>query len=96
MNEDMTDSNTSWFYIKHSSTEKVIACCTSDIKKGNCARSQVVVIKSQYTDNELWCWDNHCLRNKATGLVLDIRKGNAYIIACMFNVVTDTFCIINR
>lgn len=85
MNENMADSqNNTWFYIKHSSTYKVIAsCCGSicDITKGDCARSQVVVTKPQYTDNELWCWEGHYLKNKSTGLVLDIRKGILIILA---------------
>ncbi|KAI8083833.1 hypothetical protein BDF21DRAFT_492727 [Thamnidium elegans] len=68
--------NEKWFYIQQKLTGKVIA--TSDCK--TLARSQAVVVKPQYTDNELWCWDNHHLKNKSTGLVLDIRKGRLRLI----------------
>ncbi|KAG2207677.1 hypothetical protein INT47_011797 [Mucor saturninus] len=70
--------NQSWFYIQHKSTGKVIASACDD--HNDHARSQVVVIKPRYTSNELWCWDEDCLKNKATGLVLDIRKGKLRLI----------------
>lgn len=74
----MADVN--WFYIKHLSTSKAIAACPcqDDVANGNdmpLMRSQVIVTKPTYSDNELWCWDGQQLRNKSTGLVLDIRKG---------------------
>jgi hypothetical protein len=66
-----------WFYIKHLGTNKSIASCScQDIdNEMPFMRSQVIVTKPMYTDNELWCWDDQQLRNKSTGLVLDIRKG---------------------
>ena len=72
------NNNTSnWFYIKHLNTSKVIAACSSSStpQTDEYVRSQVLVIDQQYQDNELWCWDNNYLKNKLTGLVLDIRKG---------------------
>ncbi|KAL9538791.1 hypothetical protein MBANPS3_010675 [Mucor bainieri] len=74
----MVDVN--WFYIKHLGTNKTIASCscqdnTTDSDAMPLMRSQVVVTKPTYSDNELWCWDDQQLRNKSTGLVLDIRKG---------------------
>ncbi|KAI9341311.1 hypothetical protein BD770DRAFT_414842 [Pilaira anomala] len=75
MNMPNENTNT-WFYIKHKSTNRVIA--TSECEAH--ARSQAVVIKPQHNDNELWCWDGHFLKNKSTGLVLDIRKGRLRLI----------------
>ncbi|CEP16846.1 hypothetical protein [Parasitella parasitica] len=67
----MADVN--WFYIKHLNTNKAIASCSYD-NNDSLIRSQVIVTKPMYTDNELWCWDDQQLRNKSTGLVLDIRR----------------------
>lgn len=67
-----------WFYIKHKSTGRVIASACEN--HNDSARSQVVVIEPRCTSSELWCWDEHCFKNKSTGLVLDIRKGNSCII----------------
>lgn len=63
--------NEKWFYIQQKLTGNVIATSSCETY----ARSQAVIVKPQYTDNELWCWDNHYLKNKSTSLVLDIRKG---------------------
>ncbi|GAA5799640.1 hypothetical protein HPULCUR_005056 [Helicostylum pulchrum] len=68
--------NEKWFYIQQKLTGMVIATSSCETH----ARSQAVVVKPQYTDNELWCWDNHHLKNKFTGLVLDIRKGRLRLI----------------
>ncbi|KAK4512176.1 uncharacterized protein ATC70_013419 [Mucor velutinosus] len=74
----MADVN--WFYIKHVGTNKIIASCLCQDDAANdntilLMRTQVIVTKPTYSDNELWCWDDRQLRNKSTGLVLDIRKG---------------------
>ncbi len=73
-----SNSTSNWFYIKHVATNKVISTCRPcDTRLPlDYVRSQVVVTKQEFTDNELWCWDDNYLRNKSTGLVLDIRKGN--------------------
>ncbi|GAN04598.1 hypothetical protein MAM1_0068c04059 [Mucor ambiguus] len=73
----MADVN--WFYIKHLGTSKTIASCPYQDDTANDStmplmRSQVVVTKPTYSDNELWRWDDQQLRNKSTGLVLDIRR----------------------
>ncbi|CAO3621200.1 unnamed protein product [Cunninghamella blakesleeana] len=51
--------------------------------------SQVYVYSAQQTDNELWKWEGQYLRNKATDLVLDIRKGRLRLIedteVCLYN-----------
>ncbi|KAI9470011.1 MAG: hypothetical protein EXX96DRAFT_512305 [Benjaminiella poitrasii] len=67
-----------WFYIKHVSTQKVISIYDND--ESDYIRSQVIVKKPEYIDSELWCWDDNYLRNKKTGLVLDIRKGKLRLI----------------
>lgn len=74
----MADIN--WFYIKHLGTNKIITSCSWQDDAANDTtkprmRAQVIVTKPTYSDNELWCWDSQQLRNKSTGLVLDIRKG---------------------
>ncbi|KAI8141689.1 hypothetical protein BJV82DRAFT_645302 [Fennellomyces sp. T-0311] len=39
-----------------------------------------MVAPPKRTDSELWRWDSQFLRNKANGLVLDIRKGRLRLI----------------
>jgi hypothetical protein len=61
-----------WFYIRSISTGNVV---TANPKEA-VARAQVIVTKPALNDLELWSWKGEFLSNKATGLVLDIRKGN--------------------
>ncbi|CAO3639849.1 unnamed protein product [Mucor fragilis] len=87
----MVDIN--WFYIKHLGTNKTIASCScqDDSTIDNdmpLMRSQVIVTKPTYSDNELWCWDDQQLRNKSTGLVLDIRKGKCSFLGA-FETTND-------
>ncbi|KAI9315477.1 hypothetical protein BX666DRAFT_1860565 [Dichotomocladium elegans] len=48
-----------------------------------------MVAAPRFTDHELWRWDGQFIRNKATGLVLDIRKGKLRLIQeteiCLYN-----------
>lgn len=93
LNMKMIDEiNEKWFYIQQKLTGMVIATSSCETH----ARSQAVVVKPQYTDNELWCWDNHHLKNKFTGLVLDIRKGKNkpyYCISLNNNKLKKKNCI---
>jgi hypothetical protein len=43
--------------------------------KDTLLRSQVFITKPTLDDSELWAWKGQFLVNKASGLVLDIRKG---------------------
>ncbi|KAI7865894.1 hypothetical protein BDF14DRAFT_1729269 [Spinellus fusiger] len=43
-------------------------------------RSLVEVREPRYNDDELWVWDNQLLKNKATGMVMSIRKGRLRLI----------------
>lgn len=65
---------TEWFYIRHVSSNKVV-CVSKNQDTDDLLRSQVFISEPKFTDDELWCWDDHRLKNKSTGLVLDIRKG---------------------
>ncbi|KAI7899464.1 uncharacterized protein BX663DRAFT_520994 [Cokeromyces recurvatus] len=80
------DNTSKWFYIKHVSTQKVISICSNN---GDYIRSQVIVKDPNYTEDELWCWESNYLKNKKTGLVLDIRKGKLRLIEdteiCLYN-----------
>lgn len=80
--------NVDWFYIKHLNTNKAIASCSCQDTDNEMPsmRSQVIVTKPMYTDNELWCWDDQQLRNKSTGLVLDIRKGEFNVVIKSENI----------
>ncbi|KAI9300305.1 hypothetical protein BJ944DRAFT_273237 [Cunninghamella echinulata] len=70
-----------WFYIQSSKTGHVISADRHIQSEGNEAlRSQVYVYSAQQTDEELWRWDGQYIRNKATDLVLDIRKGRLRLI----------------
>lgn len=62
-----------WFYIKHVQSDKVVSVSNEQ----DALRSQAIVTTPKHTDSELWCWDDQRLKNKRTGLVLDIRKGNS-------------------
>ena len=67
-----TSSHNDWMYIRSVSTGNVI---TAQNDLTDPRRSQVMVAAPQCIDQELWRWDGQFLRNKATNLVLDIRKG---------------------
>lgn len=71
-------SNIRWFYIK-SATLGQVAYVDSNTNDTT-LRSQVYVRSPEKTDDELWCWEGHYLVNKATRLVLDIRKGKLRLI----------------
>lgn len=60
-----------WFYIKSIGNGNVISVAASDAF----LRSQVYVRPPRQNDEELWRWDGQFLVNKATNLVMDIRKG---------------------
>lgn len=70
----MVPNNDSWFYIRSVATGGVITVGQPDGASAT-LRSQVYVCPPERTDDELWQWDGQYLRNKATDLVLDIRKG---------------------
>ncbi|OBZ89079.1 hypothetical protein A0J61_02873 [Choanephora cucurbitarum] len=78
-------SNESWFYIRSSTTGNVISAPTDT---DELLRAQVLVTPPTLSDNELWCWKGRHLCNKASGLVLDIRKGRLRLIEdteiCLF------------
>lgn len=61
-----------WMYIRSISTGNVVTASTDTQDR---KRSQVWVRPLRRIDEELWRWDGQFIRNKATGLVLDIRKG---------------------
>jgi hypothetical protein len=65
---------TDWFFIRHISSNKVVGVC-KEKDSTDLLRSQVFVTEPKYTEDELWCWEDHRLKSKSTGLVLDIRKG---------------------
>lgn len=68
--------NSTWFYIQSTRTKHVISACRRIPLEGLVpSRTQVHVYPSLQKDEELWSWDGHFIRNKATSLVLDIRKG---------------------
>lgn len=70
---DLQDTGpTTWFHIRSVATGKVITCISGPETP---LRSQVYVCPYQSTDSSLWTWDDSFIRNKATNLVLDIRKG---------------------
>lgn len=73
----MLRSDDQWFFIRSLSTGGVVTASTSS--QDPLLRSQVYVRQPQQVDNELWCWDDRHLVNKATQLVLDIRKGNDFL-----------------
>lgn len=66
-------SNIRWFYIKSATLGQVVYVDSNT--NDTTLRSQVYVRSPEKTDDELWCWEGHYLVNKATRLVLDIRKG---------------------
>ncbi|KAI8886927.1 carbohydrate-binding module family 13 protein [Backusella circina FSU 941] len=67
-------SSTQWFYIRSINTGNVITA------KDTLLRSQVFVTKPTLDERELWSWKGQFLVNKASGLVLDIRKGRLRLI----------------
>ncbi|KAI8989409.1 hypothetical protein BDB01DRAFT_539941 [Pilobolus umbonatus] len=69
-------STPDWFYIRSITTGNVIACPDSN----DSLRAQAKVIPPTLSDLELWQWNGQFLRNKETGLVLDIRKGRLRVI----------------
>ncbi|ORZ20286.1 hypothetical protein BCR42DRAFT_205104 [Absidia repens] len=73
--------NKTWFYIQSNKTSHVISASRHIHSEGLApARSQVHVYVPLQTDDELWTWEGQFIRNKATGLVLDIRKGRLRLI----------------
>ncbi|CDH49200.1 hypothetical protein RO3G_06683 [Lichtheimia corymbifera JMRC:FSU:9682] len=66
-----------WMFIRSVSTGNVI---TAQNDLTDPRRSQVMVAAPRCIDEELWRWDGQFLRNKATNLVLDIRKGRLRLI----------------
>ncbi|KAI9315120.1 hypothetical protein BX666DRAFT_2028711 [Dichotomocladium elegans] len=67
-----------WFYIQSVATANVISAEPEMSKEP--LRSQVYVNPPTQTDNQLWRWEGHHLVNKATELVLDIRKGKLRLL----------------
>ncbi|KAI8390926.1 uncharacterized protein BYT42DRAFT_554903 [Radiomyces spectabilis] len=65
-----------WVYIQSLATGKVISATTTP----DALRSQVYVLPPKHTDHELWRWEGQFIKNKATGMVLDIRKGRLRLI----------------
>ncbi|KAI8343327.1 hypothetical protein BC941DRAFT_91091 [Chlamydoabsidia padenii] len=61
-----------WFYIRSVATGKLITCLSGP---ETLLRSTVYVSSQPPSDSSLWIWDGAFLRNKASDLVLDIRKG---------------------
>lgn len=76
-----------WFRIRSELNGFVIAIDRS-LPKQDLLRSQVYLYPAQRDDFELWHWDGQYLKNKATDLVLDIRKGRLRLIEdteiCLF------------
>lgn len=81
-----------WFYIRHVSSNKVVSI-RKETDTDDLLRSQVFVTEPKYTDDELWCWDEHRLKSKSTNLVLDIRKGKLRLIEdtdiCLYHKKPD-------
>ncbi|KAI8145451.1 hypothetical protein BJV82DRAFT_666705 [Fennellomyces sp. T-0311] len=71
------DEAVTWFYIKSATADTVISAPTTSEEP--LMRSQVHVCAPRYIDEELWRYDGQHLVNKATELVLDIRKGKCGI-----------------
>ncbi|KAI8067918.1 hypothetical protein BC940DRAFT_367232 [Gongronella butleri] len=70
-----------WFYIQNTITGHVISASRLIEETGvDAVRSQVHVYPCHQTDAELWQWDGQYIRNKATSLVLDVRKGRLRLI----------------
>ncbi|KAI7882442.1 hypothetical protein K492DRAFT_193553 [Lichtheimia hyalospora FSU 10163] len=68
-----------WFYIKSAIFGQVVSV-DSNVNENDTLRSQVYVRPPQKTDDELWCWEGRYIVNKASRLVLDIRKGKLRLI----------------
>lgn len=66
-------SSTEWFFIRSTNSGHVISAIPN--LEQDYLRSQVIVTSPALNDFELWRWEGQFLINKATGLVLDIRKG---------------------
>ncbi|KAL0086037.1 carbohydrate-binding module family 13 protein [Phycomyces blakesleeanus] len=75
-----------WFYIQSAATGDVIS---ADTHTTDLLRSQVYVCPPKQIDEELWKWDGRFIVNKATEMVLDIRKGRLRLIEdteiCLYN-----------
>ncbi|ORX54389.1 hypothetical protein DM01DRAFT_1335535 [Hesseltinella vesiculosa] len=71
----------SWFYIQNTITGQVISASKLIDENGlDPQRSQVHIYPCRQVDAELWAWDGPFIRNKATDLVLDVRKGRLRLI----------------
>ncbi|KAI8979589.1 hypothetical protein BDF20DRAFT_835593 [Mycotypha africana] len=70
--------STEWFFIRSVKSGNVIAASTNDPETA--LRSQVIVTVPTLSDTQLWCWKDQFLYNKATNLVLDIRKGKLRLV----------------
>ncbi|KAI8089604.1 uncharacterized protein BX664DRAFT_386065 [Halteromyces radiatus] len=87
---DLQDAtNDVWFHIRSIATGNLITCISSD--SSSFLRSQVYVCPyQQQSDYALWTWDGSFLRNKASQLVLDIRKGRLRMMEdteiCLFTM----------
>ncbi|CAO3582694.1 unnamed protein product [Absidia cylindrospora] len=68
----MNTENNTWFYIQSTKTGH-----SEELAP---LQSQVHVYAPHQTSDELWTWDGQFIRNKATDLVLDIRKGRLRLI----------------
>lgn len=71
-----------WFRIRSELNGYVVAIDRS-LPEQDLLRSQVYLYPAQRDDFELWHWDGQYLKNKATDLVLDIRKGTETIVFCL-------------
>ncbi|KAG0169318.1 hypothetical protein DFQ28_001155 [Apophysomyces sp. BC1034] len=79
-----------WCYIRSVSTGNVVSANRGLVNgEEDALRSQVYLYAPKQIDEELWRWDGQYIRNKATGLVLDIRKGRLRLIEdteiCLYN-----------
>ncbi|KAI9488476.1 hypothetical protein BDB00DRAFT_39413 [Zychaea mexicana] len=77
---DAEEMRVKWFYIKSASSDNVVSAAKVATDDEPLMRSQVYVCSPRHVDEEQWCWDGQHLVNKATELVLDIRKGRLRLI----------------
>ncbi|CAO3668396.1 unnamed protein product [Umbelopsis vinacea] len=77
-----------WFRIRSLFNGYVVAVDRELVNTDQLLRAQVYLYPAQYDEYELWQWDGQYLKNKATDLVLDIRKGRLRLIEdteiCLF------------
>lgn len=71
-------STNEWFFIRSTNSGNVVSAIPNE---QDYLRSQVIVTVPALNDYELWRWEGQFLTNKATGLVLDIRKGKQHEIS---------------